>query len=104
MLWCLREPPYTRLTRARTTSIAIGFGRELFAIAWPWGYDSYEYAVAHSQLIQDRLGTENQQLERVGAMGTAIINGIHAQERFLRVPPARGTMVGSPATAEHRQH
>ena len=48
-----------------------------------------------SPLLLDRLGTDNQQLERVRGMGTAIINGIHAQERFLRVPPARGTMVGS---------
>ena len=78
-----------------------GDGNELSAIAWP---SPLEFALPESPLLHDRLGTDNQQLERVRGMGTAIINGIHAQERFLRVPPARGTMVGSPATAEHRQH
>ena len=78
-----------------------GDGNELSAIAWP---SPLEFALPESPLLHDRLGTDNQQLERVRGMGTAIINGIHAQERFLRVPPARGTMVGSPAMAEHRQH
>ena len=76
-----------------------GDGNELSAIAWP-----LESALPESPLLHDRLGTGNQQLERVRGMGTAIINGIHAQERFLRVPPARGTMVRSPATAEHREN
>ena len=76
----VKEPPYTCL--------AHGDGNEL---AWP---SPYEFALPESPLIHDRLGTDNQQLERVRGMGTAIINGIHAQERFLRVPPARGTMVG----------
>ena len=78
-----------------------GDGNELSAIARP---SPLEFALPESPLLHDRLCTDNQQLERVRGMGTAIINGIHAQERFLRVPPARGTMVGSLAMAEHRQH
>ena len=62
-----------------------GDGNELSAIARP---SPLESALPESPLLHDRLGTDNQQLERVRGMGTAIINAPHAQERFLRVPPS----------------